>query len=171
MKLLTQNLFFLPIISNSTVTTGFYSPGVHMGRGEAIELMISFGTLGTASYTVTVGCSATAKSTVPDYDMNFRYALSAAAGTDTMGTLTNYTGGNGTSTPSSGVTITYTTYSNCTMIIDVSSEELAQGYPYLQVGIARGGSATATFICINGIYEPRYPQLSTTQGSGIGLFT
>jgi len=164
MKLLMQNLFFLPVSAPATNPASFYTPGIHMGRGEAIQFIVSVGTLGTADYTIFVGYSATAKSSAYDVDMPFRYAKSAAAGTDSMGTETNVAVG-------TGINFANASDSNKSIIIDIASEELTQGYPYVQLYISRAGSATAVGLAVNAIYKPRYPQLSTTQGSGIGLFS
>jgi hypothetical protein len=164
MKLLMQNLFFLPVSAPATNPATFYTPGINMGMVEAIEFIVSVGTLGTADYTITVGCSATAKSTAPDVDLPFRYAKSAAAGTDTMGAMTNVA-------VATGINFANASDSNKSIIIDIASEELTQGYPYVQLTVTRAGSATAVGLAVNAIVKPRYPQKTTKDGSGTSLFS
>ena len=164
MKILSQNLLYLPVSAPATNPASFYTPGVNMGKAESIQFIVSVGTLSTADYTIFVGCSATAKSTAYDVDLPFRYMKSAAAGTDSMGTMTNVA-------VATGINFANASDSNKSIVIDVNTAELTQGYPYVQLYISRSGSATAVGLIVEAIYQPRYPQLSSTQGSGVGLFT
>ena len=170
MRILTENLFFLPIATPATggVAT-FYTPRINMGLCLNAEFIISMGALTTANYTITVGCSAAAGYDAPTTDLPFRYRMSSAAGvgsatsTDTMGVITNVA-------LATGVPFVYTTDSNKTILIDVASSELTQGYPYLGLTVTRGGSAASGAIVINAIVQPRYPQISSKDGSGVSFF-
>lgn len=162
-QLITQNLHFVPVKAPTTDPATFYTAGINMGKCVAVQFIISAGTLGTADYTFTVGSSAAAGSSSPTKDMAFRYRKSVAAGTDTMGDITNVA-------LATGVALTYTTDSNKSILIDVAPEELEQGYPFLQITATRGSSATAVGLCINAIVKPRYPQNSSKDGSGTSYF-
>ena len=169
MKLLAQNFFYLPCIAPATTPATQYTPGINMGKCEAVAFICDVGALSTADYTITVGCSATAKSTAYDIDLGFYYSKSATAGTDTMGALT-YVAGSGTSSPGTGINWANGTDSGMIIVIHVSSAMLTQGYPYLQLTITKAGSATAVGMSVNAIVEPRYPQLTSKDGSGTSFF-
>ena len=169
MKILTQNFFFLPVIAPATTPATQYTPGINMGRCEAIQFICDVGAIGTADYTITVGCSATAKSTAYDIDIGFYYSKSAAAGTDTMGAMT-YVAGTGTSSLGTGINWANASDSNKAIVIDISSEMLTQGYPYVQLTITKAGSATAVGMSVNAIIKPRYPQMTSKDGSGLSFF-
>ena len=163
-----QNYFVIPLIAPATTPATQYTPGLNMGKCESAQLICDVGTLGTADYTITVGCSATAKSTAYDIDIGFYYSKSAAAGTDTMGALTAVAG-SGTSSPGTGINWANASDSNKIIVIDVTSEMLTQGYPYLQLAITRAGSATAIGMSVNAIVKPRMPQMTSKDGSGISF--
>ena len=169
MKLLAQNFFFLPCIAPATTPATQYTPGINMGKAETVTFICDVGAIGTADYTITVGCSSTAKSTAYDIDIGFLYAKSAAAGTDTMGALTAVAG-SGTSSPGTGINWAYASDSNKVILIHVASEMLTQGYPYLQLTITKAGSATAVGMSVNAVVKPRYPQLTSKDGSGTSFF-
>ena len=164
MKLLTQNYFTIPLIAPATTPATQYTPGINMGKCETVQFICNVGALGTADYTITVGCSSTAKSTAPDVDLPFRYRKSAAAGTDTIGAITNVA-------LATGINWAYAADSNKLILIDIAAEELTQGYPYVQLTITRAGSASAVGMNVVAVVKPRYPQNSNKDGSGTSFLT
>jgi hypothetical protein len=94
----------------------------------------------------TAGSSSTA--------LSFKYRLSAAAGTDTLGDL---------SSAVSSLALTYTTIGGKVIVIDVDANELTADKPYVGITLTDPGSAVA-IIGIVALLKPRYMQ-ATNDGA------
>ncbi|MBT3274195.1 MAG: hypothetical protein HN368_13640 [Spirochaetales bacterium] len=79
----------------------------------------------------------------------FYYRLSSAVGTDSMGARAVAT--------TAGVTVAATD-DNKVLIIDVASDELTDGFPYVRAVLTPGGSMTVLLVGAVAIMRPRYPQ-------------
>lgn len=148
-KNLGEQIHIVPVHFAANSATGVATGFVSLKTFQKVTFIASFGTMGTADYTVKVQASAaTAGGTATD--LAFQYRLSAAAGTDTMGAITDVAA-------ASTVTVAYLTDSTKLLIIDVDSSELTDTKPYVGLYLTRGSSATAQ-ISVIALLWPRYPQ-------------
>ena len=139
---------FAPAQKSATVT----GPGINSGLFDHIQFVLALGDLAAADFTVTVECSAvTALSTATA--IAFKYRLSAAAGTDTMGAVTAAT--------TAGLALANATYDNMVMLIDIDSAQCSAAKPYVGLILTRAGAATA-YASLVAICKPRYPQAVPT---------
>jgi hypothetical protein len=124
-----------------------------MKKYESAQFIVALGDLGTADYTLTVTASA-ATAGSSSTALSFKYRVTAAAGTDTLGDL---------SAAVTSLVLTNTSYDNMTIVIDVDANELTAAKPYAGITLTRGGSATA-YIAVTALLKPRYPQ-ATNDGA------
>jgi len=137
----------VPITAPEQKTATFVTPHVAMKKYERVQFLVLLGTLATDSFTLTVTASAVTAGTTTT-DLTFKYRLTAAAGTDTLGAL------------SAGVTslvLTHTTYDNKALIIEVDANELTADKPYVGLTFTDPGNADAV-IGVFAQLSPRYPQ-------------
>ena len=132
----------VPITAPAQKTATFVTPNVAMKKYERVQFLVLLGTLATDSFTLTVTA------------LTFKYRLSAAAGTDTLGDL------------SAGVTelvLTHTTYDNKVVVVEVDANELTADKPYVGLTFTDPGNADA-YIGVVAVLSPRYPQ-ATNDGA------
>jgi len=143
----------VPITAPAQKTATFVTPNVAMKKYERVQFLVLLGTLATDSFTLTVTASAVTAGTTATA-LTFKYRLSAAAGTDTLGDL------------SAGVTelvLTHTTYDNKVVVVEVDANELTADKPYVGLTFTDPGNADA-YIGVVALLKPRYPQ-ATNDGA------
>jgi hypothetical protein len=124
-----------------------------MKKFESVQFILALGDLATDSFTLTVTASAVTAGTSATA-LSFKYRVTAAAGTDTLGDL---------SSAVTSLVLTHTTYDNKTIIIDVDANELTADKPYVGLTLTDPGSATA-YVSVAALLKPRYPQ-ATNDGA------
>jgi hypothetical protein len=146
---LAQDVHIVPIRVTTTDTSTFSTPCINMKLYDKVEFIVHLGTCSGDSFVVTVAQS-TATTMTGSHAIAARYRMAAAAGTDTMGAVT--------ALASTGMTLTYGTFTLTTVIIDVDSSDLTtEDHPYVGLTFTDPGSASA----INTIFAlcwPKYPK-------------
>jgi len=143
----------VPITAPQQLSATTVCPHVAMKKYESVQFILALGDLGTADFTLTVTSSAvTAGSS--STALSFKYRVTAAAGTDTLGDL---------SAAVTSLVLTNTSYDNMVIVIEVDANELTADEPYVGLTLTRGGSATA-YASVVALLKPRYPQ-ATNDGA------
>ena len=142
-----QDIHVVPIRATTTDTGTFSTPCISMKLFEKVEFLVIFGTLSGGSNVLTVTQSAaTAGGT--STAIAARYRMPAAAGTDSMGATT--------ALASTGLTLTYGTFTTKGVIVDVQSSDMTEeSLPYVGLTFTGANSATST---IWALCWPKYPQ-------------
>jgi hypothetical protein len=144
----------VPILAPVSVEATVVTPHVALKKYERVQFLVSLGVMSGDSHVLTVTASAaTAGSTATA--LSFKYRVTAAAGTDTLGDLVG--------TAVTSLTLDHTTYDGKTVIIEVDADELTADKPYVGITITDPGSAVA-LMSIVAIMKPRYPQ-ATNDGA------
>ncbi|MFA4973651.1 MAG: hypothetical protein WC683_13655 [bacterium] len=153
MKDLGMVRHIVPITAPVQKTATFVTPHVAMKKYENAQFLVLLGAMETDDFVMTVTCSAaTAGSSATA--IAFKYRLSAAAGTDTMG--------DATACASTGLTLA-NTYDGMVVVVDVDAVEMTADKPYLGLTFTDPGSADAV-IGVVALLKPRYPQ-ATNDGA------
>jgi hypothetical protein len=158
MKNLGMVEHIVPILAPINLTATQVMPHVALKKFEKVKFLISFGVCGTASFVLTVTCSAaTAGSSSTAIAFKYRATASATAGSasDALGDLTDVA--------STGLTLTYGTVAGKTYAIEVNGSELTADKPYVGLTFTDPGTADA-ITSIVAILKPRYPQ-ATNDGA------
>jgi hypothetical protein len=144
-----QDVHIVPIRVTTTDTATFVAPHVNMKLYEKVEFIVLFGTCSGDSFVLTVTQSAaTAGST--STAIAARYRMPAAAGTDTMGDVT--------ALESTGLTLTYGTFTLKGIIVDIDSSDLTtESKPYVGLTFTDPGSASAVNTIL-ALCWPKYPK-------------
>jgi len=138
----------VPIFAPQQLSATKTGPHVAMKKYEKVQFILALGDLATDSFVLTVTASAaTAGSSATA--LAFQYRMTAAAGTDTLGDLTDV--------ESTGLTLTHGSYDNMVVIIEVDAAELTADKPYVGIVLTDPGSATA-YASLVALLKPRYPQ-------------
>uniref|UniRef100_A0A6M3KK51 Uncharacterized protein n=1 Tax=viral metagenome TaxID=1070528 RepID=A0A6M3KK51_9ZZZZ len=142
-----QDIHIVPVRATTTDTATFIAPHINMKLYDKVEFLVIFGTLSGGSNVLTVTQSAvTAGST--STAIAARYRMPAAAGTDTMGDVTTLA--------STGLTLTFGTFTTKGIIVDVDSSDMTTAdLPYVGLTFTGANSATST---IWALCWPKYPQ-------------
>ena len=138
----------VPLIAPAQITSTTTSGHVAMKKYEKVKFILALGDLGTDSFVLTVTASA-ATAGSSGTALAFKYRATAAAGTDTLGDLTDV--------ESTGLTLTHTAFDNKVLIIEVEGIELTDDKPYVGIVLTDPGSATA-YVSLVAELKPRYPQ-------------
>jgi hypothetical protein len=148
---LDELIHVVPLASPvDTAATTVNSDVIGVKEYHAIEFGVMFGTITGDTVVVTVEeCDDTVPTNVTA--IAFKYRLSSAVGTDSMGAITDAT--------ATGVTIAATDDDKL-LLIDVDPRALTNGRPYLRVVADPGASASAVEIAIFALLKPRYAQRS-----------
>ncbi len=110
--------------------------------------LVQLGTLGTSDCTLTVVSGATdgAHTTAETFDYAFGGAAEGTANCDVLAA----------SASAATLAITYTTYSNYLLVVEIDASAMTEGQEWLSVLVTdTGGSGTGTAY-ITAILEPRY---------------
>ena len=144
-----QNIHIVPLTAPNQASVTFIPSHINMKLYEKVEFLVPLGAIAGNAFVITLTQSATyagGDSTA----IAARYRLTAAAGTDTMGDVTELT--------TSGFTTINGTHENMLLIIDVDSSDLTTAdKPY--VGLTITDNATAdVFIAVIALCWPKYPK-------------
>jgi len=153
MKDLGMVRHIVPITAPAQKTATFVTPHVKLSKYERVQFLILLGAISTDGFVLTVTASAAAVGSSATA-LTFKYRVTAAAGTDTLGDL---------SAAVSSLDLDHDTYDNMVVIIDVDADELTDDKPY--VGLTFTDPANAD--CVIGVVallKPRYPQ-ATNDGA------
>ena len=129
----------------------FTTPCVNLKDYESMIFILGMGTMsGTLALTVEECTSAAGagNSTIP-----FTYRVTAAATPDTVG---NDTYGARTAVKAADQPLACGALDQMLMAIEIKSEDLDDGYPYVRLSMV--ASAAATLTAAYAIMKPRYPQ-------------
>lgn len=148
-KNMGEQIHIVPVYFAANPATGVVADFINMGKFHRVEFIIGFGTMGTADYQFKIQASA-AQNGGTGTDLAFQYRKTAAAGTDTMGAVSDVAA-------ASSATAAYLTDSTMSFIVDVDSSELTAALPYCGVYLTRGSNATAQ-VNIIALCWPRYAQ-------------
>lgn len=147
--MLNENYKVVPVMNYGDLTTTIYSDSINMKNYHSATFLIQIGTLGTASTVMTVTSGATdAAYTSPVY-FNYAYGSAATAAAD-CDVLADWTNAN-------TLTITYGTYSDYMLVVEVESSamDLANNEDWLSLAFTDPGTATGN-VTIFAILKPRY---------------
>ncbi len=154
MRDLAQRTHIVPITAPVQKTATFVTPNVQLKTFEKVQFLVLLGAAATDSFTMTVTCSAvTAGSTATA--IAFKYRLSAAAGTDTLGDVTDCV--------STGLVLTHSTYDNKVVLVEVEGIELTADKPYVGLTFTDPGNADL-YVGVVAILSPKYP-VATSDGA------
>ena len=143
-----QNIHIVPIRVTTTDTATFVTPHVNMKQYEKVEFIVVFGTLSGGSNVLTVTQDAATAGTTATTAIAARYRMAAACGTDTMGATT--------ALESTGLTLTYGTFTTKTLIVDIDSSDCTTASkPYVGLTFTGANSATSTIVAL---LWPKYPK-------------
>ena len=143
-----QNIHIVPIRATTTDTATWVSPHVNMKLYEKVEFIVIFGTLSGGSNVLTVTQDAATAGTTATTAIAARYRMPAAQGTDTMGDVT--------ALASTGLTLTYGTFTGKGIIVDVDSSDMTTAdKPYVGLTFTGANSCTSTVVAL---CWPKYPK-------------
>jgi hypothetical protein len=145
-----QDIHIVPIRATTQDTSSFVAPHVNMKLYDKVEFIVYFGAIATDGFTMTVTQSAATTGSTSTA-IAARYRLTAAAGTDTMGDVTELT--------TSGIDLVETgTYDLMTLIVDIDSSDLTTASkPYVGLTFVDPGSADQISTII-ALCWPKYPK-------------
>lgn len=150
-----QGLKMLPVLAPVALTTSAVScQSVDMDQNHWATFLVSFGVMtsdATDVITVTVEASTASATAATDTAIAFKYRLSAAVGTDTMGAISDAT--------TAGVAITATS-DNKMLVIDVDAAVLpavGDDFKFLRVVLTPSAEHGGSIISAVALLEPRYP--------------
>lgn len=154
--MLSEKYKIVPIIQDGDMSSTITADSINMKLFNKATLVFTFGTLGTASSVITVNSGATNGATTSA--LYFDYAWGGAAiGTAVAGS-TSSCDVQAAWTNAASVTVTYGTYSNYMLIIEVDAAcmDMANDEEWLTVLVTNPGTATGSVDCF-AILEQRYP--------------
>lgn len=134
---------------------------VNMGKYGSMLAIVSLNNPSTQviwvnSYSTGTPGGAGSGTTYPLVTGNYRYSTATVS--------TNLTGSGSevlsarTALPTTGIAITAATTSLINYYIEVKSDDLIDGYPYVAVAISTSAGCSTCGICVNYVMKPRYPQ-------------
>ena len=145
-----QDIHIVPIRATTTDTATFVTPHVNMKQYEKVEFIVVFGTLSGGSNVLTVTQDSTTAGTAGTTAIAARYRMAAACGTDTMGATT--------ALASTGLTLTYGTFTTNTLIVDIDSSDCTTAdKPYVGLFFDDPGTADAV-VTVIALCWPKYPK-------------
>lgn len=145
----------LPILAPQDITeVTTYTQYVDLKTQNWATFLVQFGNIAGADSVVSVEASTAASSNATEATVPFRYRLSAAVATDTMGAITAAT--------SDGVTIAAASDDNKLLVIEVDPAALPNNpgadFRFLRVKVApASSSATNTVVGVTAVLATRYP--------------
>jgi hypothetical protein len=143
----------VPISAPVQRTATFVTPHVALKKFETVQLLVLLGACATDSFTLTVTASADNAGGTPTA-LSFKYRVTAAAGTDTLGDL---------SAAVTSLVLTHSTYGGKVVVIEVDANELTDAKPYVGLTFTDPTNADAV-IGVVASMKPRYPQ-ATNDGA------
>jgi len=148
--MLAEKYKIVPVASDLDLNTATTSgDSINMKNYHKATFICGYQTLGSGSSLLTLNCGPTQGVASTAVTFDYAWMTAAAAGTD-ADVLTAWTSG-------TSVTATYGTYSNYTLVIEVSAAamDMANGYEWLTILSTAAGGSTGN-VQIHAILEPRY---------------
>ena len=153
----------IPLVSPQDIAaTATATPFVALKTAHAIAFQVQFGAITSASadqnIVVTVE-AATAAATGGESAIAFKYRLSGAVGTNTLGALTSAT--------TSGATIA-STDDNKTLWVYLQASEIAAALAdasHVRAVITPDAGYSATLVAVNAYIKPRYQSVTMTSAT------
>jgi len=148
-----EGVKILPIIAPvDTAATALQSAYVDLTESLWAQFHVNFGVITTGTATITVEASTAGSSNATEAAVPFKYRLSGAVNTDTLGAITAAT--------SAGVSVTASDDAKL-YIIDVDPAALPANpgadFKWLRVKIAPTTDMTVCLAGVNALLQPRYP--------------
>jgi len=140
-------------IDHNAVTTAFPCRVVNMGRYQSMVAMVNMGAGST--YEIYVNYASTTTITAGStggYAIGYYRYSGAATAASTCDTLSTRAAMSTTASWDFDATGS----PNCTGYLEIKSDDLPNGYPYIAVSISN--SAQAHPVAVNYVCKPRYPQ-------------
>ncbi len=148
MPRISESRIIIPLNeAKDTGSAGIDFDSVHMGRLHSLSVCMAFGAItGNSILTVNTGATEGAKTTAIAFKYRFGGGDFKAASADILGAAT--------SVAAAGLTLTATTYDHRLLVIEVDSDTMTDGQPWLTVSV----DATASVFLSGaiGIGIPRY---------------
>jgi hypothetical protein len=111
---IAQQVHIVPILTPTQKTSTYVAPHINMKLYEKVEFLVHLSAVAHDDFTMTVTQSASTNGSTSTA-IAARYRATAAAGTDTLGTVTALS--------TSGLAVT-TAYNTLSLIVDVESQDL-----------------------------------------------
>ena len=147
-----ENVKVLPILaSNDIAATATPSQFVDLRNAHWATLLVNFGDITNVSATLTLEASTAGTSNATEVAIPFRYRLTAAVGTDSMGAIT--------SAPATGLVLG-TADDNRTVFVDIDPASIAAlgaDYRFVRAVVTPNAANTETNVGIVAVLETRYP--------------
>ena len=143
-----QQIHIVPILTPTQKTSTYTAPHINMKLYEKVEFIVHCSAVAANDFTMTLTQSASTNGGTSTAIAG-RYRATAAAGTDTLGSVTALS--------SSGLALT-TAYNTLTVIVDVESQDLTTAdKPYCGLTFTDAGSGDATLTII-ALCWPKYAE-------------
>lgn len=139
-----------PLLASVATTTPLGSAFVNVSNAQWLTFLLVAITDTTTTVTVECCTANTTSGGATEDQINFKYRLSAALGTDTWGAITAGT--------TAGVAFSGASGATAAMLIDVDPAALPEGYNYVRVVIAAGSNYSAATRTATAFLVPRYGQ-------------
>lgn len=148
-----EKLKVLPILGvNDIAATATASNYFDLKLAQHASILVSFGEITGGAVALTVEASTAASSNATETAIAFKYRLSAAVGTDSMGAITTAT--------TAGISIAAGD-DNKVLLIDVNPDALpttpGADYRFLRLVLTPSSDNTVTDVGATAFLEPRYP--------------
>lgn len=144
----SERFKILPLTESADVTTaGVDSESINMGLLHNACFLINFGAItGNDTLKVYVGAATATKTTAVAFKYRLAGGDTKAASSDSFGAFTDVA--------STGLTLAATTFDHRLVVVEVDSQAIADGTPWVTLEIA--GDATANNVSIVAIADPRF---------------
>ena len=163
---MNQNQFaegakILPLIAPvDTAATALQAPYVDMTEALWAQFHVNFGVITGDALTVTVEASTAGSSNATEAAIPFKYRLSGAVGTDTLGAITAAT--------SDGLSISAGDDGKL-LIVDIDPAALPSNpgadFKWLRLVVSPSSDMTVCLASANAVLQPRYPGNSLSSSS------
>jgi hypothetical protein len=152
-----EGLKVLPILAPVADSTSVATSYVDLDTAQWASFLVQFGAMtsdSTDTVTITVECSTESDSNATEIQVPFKYRLSAAVDTDTMGAITS-------AAAATGAVVTAAD-DNKLLIVDVDPASLPSltGYTdhrFLRLVLTKSAGLATNIIDVIAVLEPRYP--------------
>jgi len=152
-----EGLKVLPILAPVADSTSVATSYVDLDTAQWATFLVQFGAMtsdSTDTVTITVECSTESGSNATEIEVPFKYRLSSAVDTDSMGAITSATAASGAEFDAED--------DNKVAIIDVDPASLPSlddytDHRFLRLVLTKSASLATNIIDVIAVLEPRYP--------------
>jgi len=143
--MLSENMNIVHLLEAQDHNAGVDCDSFHAGRVSHFAIILSFGELtGDAVLTVESGATAGTKTTAETFRYRTADAVLKTATGDTYGDWAT----------SASLTLTAATYEDKTLILEMDSDELTDGQPWVTVALS--SAASEIFVAVIAVCTPRF---------------